>query len=310
MSISQKASLAILRAVEKAGLINPETGDLEQTIEEAREYHLRHRFTAPRDRKAHYREVRLAGYPCLLIRPRNKTINKNKSILYLHGGLRNEGKSEIPIARNFGKRIGVDVWYPIYPSVTEVPITKSIDVIYRTYRKMIKIYGGENIAVIGGAIGGLFAFQIVNQNNRHSDPVSMPGLLIAHSPGGIPASEEDWQIMRHYSEKDPLIGLSTVERLKDLAASYGEAVPHHAVSPIECDFHNAPETFVFYGEETCAGNASAYVRAYRRDDSGEKMHMHLEPGAMHRYALMSVFPESRRDYNRQIQLLRDFAGEK
>ena len=174
------------------------------------------------------------------------------------------------------------------------------------YRKMTRIYVGGNIAVIGGALGGLFCFQIVNQNNRHPDPVEMPGLLIAHSPGGIPASEEDWEIMRYYSEKDPVTSLAYVRQMKALTAFFGEPVPDHALSPVFMDFHNAPESYVFYGEETCAGNASAYVKSYNRDHSSEKMHMHIEPGAMHCYAMKPFFPESKRDYDRQIKLLNLF----
>lgn len=308
MSILQKTSLAALRLAGKAGLVSSETGELEQMLQKAQKYNRQHSFSVPRDRKAHYREVRLAGHPCLIIRPRHMKINKKKAILYLHGGIRNEWKPEVSAARGYGKRIGVDVWYPVYPSVTEVSINRTIEVIYRTYRKMVKLYGGENIAVIGGDFGGFLAFQVVNRNNRHPEPVAMPGLLIAHSPGGVPASEEDWEIMRYYAERDPRVSLSAIEQLKELAVHFGEPVPDHALSPVYGDFRNAPETYVFYGEETCAGNASAYVKAYRRDGSGEKMHMHIEPDAMHCYALMPVFPEGRRDYATQIRLLEQFVA--
>lgn len=306
MSISLKASKILLKTADKTGILVPRIDDLEKEFARAEKYNKKHRFTIPKDRKAHYREVRIAGFPCLLIRPRLMKVNKRKAILYLHGGIKNEWKPELKTARNIGRKTGVDVWYSVYPSITEVPITRTIDVIYRTFRKMAKIYGGENIAVIGGSMGAFFAFQIVNRNNRHKNPAAMPGLLIAHSPGGVPASEKDWNIMRSYSEKDSLVSLQSIEQLKDMTASFGEAIPDHALSPVYEDFHNAPETYVFYGEETCAGNAPAYTKAYKRDGSSEKMHMHIEPDGIHCYALMQVFPESRRDYNKQIQILQDF----
>ncbi|MBR2736992.1 MAG: alpha/beta hydrolase [Firmicutes bacterium] len=310
MSISLKASQLLLKTADRTGMLPSRVDDLEKEFSRAEKYNRKNRFTVPRDRKAHYREVRLAGYPCLLIRPRNTRVNKRKAILYLHGGFKNEWKPELGIARGYGKKAGVDVWYSIYPSITEVPITRTIDVIYRTFRKMAKIYGGQNIAVIGGSMGAFFAFQIINRNNRHKQPADMPGLLIANSPGGMPASEQDWQTMRRCAEKDALIGIRSVEQLKDMTASFGEAIPDHALSPVYGDFRNAPETYVYYGEETFAGNAPAYARAYKRDGSSEKLHMHIEPGGMHCYAFMPVFPESRRDYNEQIQILRDFCENK
>ena len=72
----------------------------------------------------------------------------------------------------------------------------------------------------------------------------------------------------------------------------------------DMDFHDAPETYVFYAEEACSAIADAIENSYRRDDSGEKMHMHKEPGMMHCYASAPVFRESRRDFNKQICLLR------
>ena len=68
------------------------------------------------------------------------------------------------------------------------------------------------------------------------------------------------------------------------------------------DFHDAPETYVFYAEEASAAVADAIENSYRRDGSGGKMHMHREPGMMHCYASAPVFKESRRDFDKQIEM--------
>ena len=70
------------------------------------------------------------------------------------------------------------------------------------------------------------------------------------------------------------------------------------------DFHHAPETYVFYTEEACAAVAETIMSSYVRDGIGERMHMHIEPGMMHCYASAPVFPESRRDFNKQIARLK------
>ena len=67
----------------------------------------------------------------------------------------------------------------------------SIDVLYGVYRKMTERYASEKIAVVGLSFGGTFAMELVNWNNRSPEPVGMPGLIVAHSPGGTPDTEED-----------------------------------------------------------------------------------------------------------------------
>ena len=70
------------------------------------------------------------------------------------------------------------------------------------------------------------------------------------------------------------------------------------------DFHHAPETYVFYTAEACSAVADAIQRSYAQARAGEKMHMHIEPGMMHCYASAPVFRESKRDFGKQIALLR------
>jgi hypothetical protein len=80
--------------------------------------------------------------------------------------------------------------------------------------------------------------------------------------------------------------------------------PDYVLYPEDMDFRGAPETYVFYAEEACMAAAEAIRSSYIRDGAGERMHMHIEPGMMHCYACAPVFKESRRDFNKQIALLK------
>lgn len=306
MSLSGTVTMGIMNtAVRMIPAMKMTITDVDTEREKARIYNEKHSYVRPKNGKALYKELTIAGYPCLIIRTRKKPIVKEKAIMYLHGGMRNSWKEELGVAKRYADCTGMDVWYPIYPSVTEVPITQSIDVIYAMYRKMVRKYGAEKIALMGCSFGGQFAFEVINWNNRSVNPVGMPALLIALSPWGVPNSEEDWNLMREYSKKDPILDVKAMELIKDVCASFGEDIPGHALHPIEEDFHNAPPTYVYYAEETCAGNSAAYVRAYERDGAGNQMHMHIEPGMMHGYACMPVFPESKRSYREQLKLLHE-----
>ena len=70
------------------------------------------------------------------------------------------------------------------------------------------------------------------------------------------------------------------------------------------DFHSAPKTYAFYTQEVCAVVADAIRNRYGKDGVGERLHMHIEPGLMHCYASAPVFRESRRDFGKQIALLK------
>lgn len=69
------------------------------------------------------------------------------------------------------------------------------------------------------------------------------------------------------------------------------------------DFRHAPRTYIFYAEEACACVTDAIEKTYARD--GAVLHMHREPGMMHCYACAPVFPESKRDHGRQIELIKE-----
>lgn len=228
-----------------------------------------------------------------------------KAVLYLHGGLQNIWESEISIARNYGKRSEMDVWYPIYPSIMEAPLRNIIDVIYEMYHEMVMLYGAKNCAVVGGSMGGFFALQLINMLNEKNEKALMPKILIALSPGGVPDDESGWSAMKKYSRKDPVLKVSAVRMKEKIIHLLDPECPKRYYTPIAADFADAPQTFIFYAEETCAGNAEGYRKAYEKADAGEKLHLHIEPGLMHCYAIMPVFKESRRDYYKQIRWLKN-----
>ena len=301
MSIVSKTCMNIMNLVGNIDIFSKERNP-EEELAKAKEYHAKHPFQMPTDKRAFYTRKDIAGYPCLIIRQTEKA--NRKAILYLHGGLQNIWKSEISIARNYGKRSEVDVWYPIYPAIMEAPLRNIIDVIYEMYHEMVVLYGAENCAVVGGSIGGFFALQLVNMINEKAEKAIMPKILIALSPGGVPDDEAGWAAMERYSQKDPVLKVSDVRMKEKIIHLLDPECPKRYYTPSAADFTGAPPTFIFYAEETCAGNVEGYRKAYEKAHAGEKLHMHIEPNLMHCYAIMPIFRESRRDYYKQIRLLK------
>ena len=299
MSFSAKAAVTVLRFVKKTGLL-PKPGDIDSEIAKAKAYNKRHPYREPSDRKAQYSTERVGGYPLLVIRQREST--HDKAILFLHGGGdADTWKPEVSFARNYGRRAGADVFYPIYPPFSETPVPVTADLIYEVYTTVAQRYGAENVSVVGGSYGGFLAMQLITWINRNDNAADMPALLIMNSPFAFPETEKEWALAKTL-EKDDLLPEGTFRLMLDGVLRADPQTPDYALYPSKMDFRHAPETYVFYAKEACACVADAIQRAFERD--GAALHIHRETGMMHCYACAPVFPEGRRDFNKQIELLK------
>ena len=300
MSFSARAAVSAMRFAKRLGLF-PTLGDIDSEMAKAKGYNKKHPYKEPSDHKALYSTHRVGGYPVLVIK--QKGAAHEKAILFLHGGGNKDAwKPEISFARAYGKQTGADMIYPIYPPFTEIPVADTADLIYAIYQDIEAKYGAGNIAVVGGSYGGFLAMQLITWINRNGNAVDMPGLLIMNSPFAFPETEEEWALVKAYEKNDLMVSEGAFNLMMAGVMRADPQTPAYALYPDKMDFRHAPETYIFYAEETCACVSGAIQKTYARD--GATLHMHKEPGMMHCYACAPVFPESRRDYNRQIALIK------
>ena len=307
MSLGAKIAVSAMRAIKRSGLVKGPGADLAAELTRAREYNRKHPYREPTDRKAAYETRWVDGYPCLVIRAAGPA---EKAILFLHGGGDHDAwRPEVAFARTYGKRAGMDVFYPLYPPFTEASPARTAEFIYRVYREMAGEYGADRLAVLGGSYGGLLAMQLLTRINRNSGdaetaPPEMPGLLIMNSPFAYPKTEAEWKRAEELERDDAMITPGAFRAMLKLTLKLAPDTPDALLYPVDMDFRGAPETYVFYTEEACSAVADAIRRGYARSGVGERLHMHVEPGLMHCYASAPVFRESRRDFGRQITWLR------
>lgn len=307
MSISGKIAMGALRLISR--FWDVAIPDPEKYLAQAQKHNRRHPFHKLKDRRAVYRYYKVNGCPVILIQSKKAALRKGKAILYLHGGITNDWEAELMVARGYANRTGMAVWYPLPPAVTQAAASDIINKIFEIYQRILSHYGAANLALIGTSFGGTFAFGLIckiNQVNQHNKTrkIPMPALYIANSPGGVPQSDTDWAEMVRLSQYDPLISISAVKNIIPMQKLIAPEIPEYANSPAYGDFTEAPETYVYYAEETLAGNHLAYERAYQKYGVAEKMHMHIAPGMMHGYSCLPVFKESKAAYREQIALLK------
>lgn len=309
MSFAGNMAMGLLRFT--SGFWNIEIADPEQYLVEAQRENAKHPFHRLKDHHALYKYYKAGGCPVILIRSKKAAHRKGKAILYLHGGITNNWEAELIVARGYANHTGMDVWYPVYPSVTEAAASDIVETVFKVYKKIIGKYGADNTALIGTSFGGTFGFGLICRINMENlnikndaDRIPMPVLYIANSPGGVPQTDEDWAQMQRMSAFDPLINMSAVKNIISMQELIKEDIPMYANSPAYGNFANVPETYVYYATETLAGNHQAYERGYKDYGVDGKMHMHIQPGMMHGYSCLPVFKESRDAYNGQIGLLK------
>ena len=305
MSLSAKIIVSAMRGIKKTGLVKGPDADPDAELKRAKAYDRKHPYKEPTDRKAVYQTLQVGQYPCLVIRPENRT---DRAILFLHGGGDHDAwKPEVAFARTYGKRAGMDVYYPLYPPFTEASPARTANFVFSVYREMVKAYGADRTAVVAGSYGGLLAMQLLTRINRADDEkarAEMPGLLILNSPFGYPRTEAEWRLAEKLEKDDAMITPGAFRAMLGLTLKLAPDTPDWLLYPADMDFHNAPETYVFYTDEACSAVADAIRDRFARDGAGERLHMHVEPDMMHCYASAPVFRESRRDFGRQIDLLK------
>ena len=295
MSISGNIAMSVLRAV------HPGKGSLsnyEKSLKKAKRENERFSFRMPKSRRAELRLVENTPKPCLVIRPHNLKY-ENKVLLYLYGGVTNQWNTQRRMAIQFALDAGVETWYPVYPAITEVSVAESVAYITDIYRRMRERFSNDKIAVNGVSMGGYFALQIVNTINREGLDIPMPDLLLAHSAGGIPQSDEDWNELRRFEARDPMFSESDL-RMVDRLIPHDTPISKELLAPALGRFTGAPDTYLYYGEEMLAGNATGYRRAFAASGVSSRLHVAIVPNMMHGYSCLPVFPESKQSYYEAI----------
>lgn len=296
MSISGNVAMAILRRIQPG---KGYYGNVEKSRRKARKENDAFVFTYPKTRKAELSLLPGAQKPCLIIRPHNRK-NIDKAILYIYGGVSNQWHTQKGMAIRYAIDTGTEVWYPVYPSMTEVAVSESIAYLTQIYQRMTQQYQPKKIILSGVSMGGYYALQILNNINHNTLDLPKPGLILAHSPGGLPDREHDWALMRQYEKDDPLFAEEDL-RVMEKITPPNPPVPEWMWYPALGDFREAPPTYLYYGQEMLAGNASLYQRAFERSGSLEQLHIRITKNMMHGYSCLPVFPESRKSYNETLK---------
>lgn len=250
-------------------------------------------FHMPKDKKYCYGdEVILNHYHCLKIGIQEK--KTKKALLFLWGSAMIIGPDQgaIKTAISFGVRSGRDVWFPYYPLCTDYCVTETYNMLYETYRHMVAEYGADNIAILGFSAGGALAIGLCLHNNVQPEPLPMPEVIIASSPGFIPVTEEEKADIQKLNKVDIMVDAALMKTICEIMKHGNENTPEYMLSGTLGDFTDLPMIHFYYGsDEVLSAAAKPYAKACEK--YGAKYQMHFGKGMCHCYPMMTFCPEGK-----------------
>ncbi|MCD8337841.1 MAG: alpha/beta hydrolase [Lachnospiraceae bacterium] len=275
----------------------------EELLEKARKMNRKRDFQIPTRKQFRYTEKTILGqYSCLKIE--TQSMPSKRALLFFFGGghILGPDDGDVKLAEKFGKASGRDVWFPYYPLCTDHCVKETFEMAYETYRQMLREYAPENIAFIGFSSGAVLALGVCLHNNVQPEPLPMPGLIIASSPGSVPFSNEERKKMAELSPKDILVDavfMTTVRKIME----HGESVPDYMLSGVQGDFTNFPMTHFYYGShEVLYAEAPYFAKAFEK--YGAPCAFHIGKGLCHCYPSFDFYPEGKQAQEEIIGLLR------
>lgn len=266
----------------------------EEILESVKKTNEKCNFKIPTDNACIYSDVVIQEvHHCLRMQKEEQPAKK--AILFFFGGgmIRGCNDGVVKSARKYGERSGRDVWLPYFPLCTDHCVTETYDMIYNTYKEMLKVYEPKNIALVGFSSGGAMAIGLCcHINALKEENVSMPGLIVAVSPGSVPYSDEEKQKMEELNPLDIMLDKRFMAEVVKGIMVKGQEVPDYMVHTVLGDYSNFPMTHIYYAtHEILYAEAEYFEKAFKKYNS--KYEMHIKEGMFHCYPSFTFYPEGK-----------------
>lgn len=281
-------------------------GTKEQVLANAAAANAKNRhFVMPTDSKAHYTDHMILGaYHCVEINCEAQ--RQKKAVLFVFGGgmILGSDAGDIGLSRKIGMRTGRDVWFPYYPLCHEHDMLENVEMLFACYEKMLECYAAEDIVFLGFSSGAALMLDLItyiNEQNDNGSTVPMPGLLIPVSPGSVPVTDREKELLHKYAQRDIMLPESYMYLAREIMCC-GHDVPEKYLATAHGDFRNAPEAHFYYGSaEALYAFAPSYAESFRK--AGVPCTIHVGRGMHHCYAIQYFIPGCKKAFDEIMALI-------
>ncbi len=257
----------------------------------------------PKDKKACYEMKNIDGFSCLVVRQKPRP--SERAILYFFGGgmVIGPDKGDLPVMRKLMRETGCDIWFPFYPLCTEHCITRTYQMVFECYKKMIEIYGGGNVSTCGFSSGGALALGIAAHNNALGRPLPQPRHIVAVSPGEVPWNDAEKARMQELNPKDVAIDYAFMVTVENLMRHGQEGVPDYMISGSRGDFSGVGDIhFIYSADEVLYGALPDFEQVCKR--ANVPYTAFARPKMVHCYCMLPYFKEAKEDFSKIADILR------
>jgi monoterpene epsilon-lactone hydrolase len=193
----------------------------------------------PVDASVEISEEPLEGVPCYWFVP--DRVDKNKIVIYLHGGMFVLGSIEgyKAMISHFASAFSAKILFIEYALAPEKPFPNAPKEILKVYRELIRKYPDAKITLMGDSAGGGLSATLIKMASEENLP--MPSSVILISP---------WVYLRgnteSYETRKKLDPILTKEKLMEYAGYYAGTHWNEADSG-QFTFKNFPPLLILVG---------------------------------------------------------------
>jgi epsilon-lactone hydrolase len=234
----------------------------------------------------------IGGVNCYVLTPDSiPEANRNRLLMYLHGGARiiglgesGTGEATIMAGRGHFKVISVD-----YRMLPDFPFPADLDDVIAVWKEVVKMVNPANTAIFGTSTGGALTLTTVLRAKQEGLP--MPGAIAL----GTPNSDFTWTGDTLFTNELIDNVFPTFHGFADGAArmyASGRDLKEPLISPIYGDFHGFPPAILTTGTRDLL--LSDTVRVHRKlRQAGVEAQLQVFEGQSHAQYLFGPSPEGR-----------------
>ena len=196
-------------------------------------------YIYPPDASVEISEVSIEGVTCYWFAP--DSFDKNKIVIYLHGGMFVLGSIESykAMVSHFASAFSARILFIEYSLAPEKPFPNAANDILKVYREIIRRYPDAKITLMGDSAGGALSATLIKMASK--EKLQMPSAVIFLSP---------WLYLRggteSYETKKTVDNILTKEKLAEYAGYY--AGDHwNEADPREFTFNSFPPLLILVG---------------------------------------------------------------
>ena len=276
----------------------------EKMREEALQRGERSPFSVPASGKYRYeeKEVEYGGETGQYLYIPASSGAKRGAVLYIYGNglLLPPLTSYARCAARLGDLSGRDVYFPLYPLLTDHRISDMVGMIRTVYERMLEDFKPGEIFFYGFSGGAALGMMVMSDLKERGIP--MPGGYIGISPGRCPVLESTRRKMQEIEKRDVQLTAGFIEELAGIMRKGDPEAPEYMITGKGLSMEGYPPCYLYFGGDEVL---SAQEEEYRRDFErcGVPYRIVVREEMCHCYCIDTKFPEAEEDYREIISVL-------